>query len=79
MERAGDEMVLSVIDDGRGLDPAETALADPRRSRGFGLFSIRSRLSSFGGTVKIATSPEGGTVATLRVPLSRPNAEGDER
>ncbi len=64
------EIVLEVIDDGRGLParpprPAEASAC----GTGFGLFSIRDRAEQLGGSLTLASRPGKGTHATLRLPL----------
>jgi signal transduction histidine kinase len=39
------------------------------RAGGFGLFSIRERLSHFGGHIEINSSPDNGTRVKLVAPL----------
>ncbi|HZS62122.1 MAG TPA: histidine kinase [Gemmatimonadaceae bacterium] len=60
--REGDEVVLTVTDDGPGvLSP----------SAGLGLANIRARLATLHGnraTLDLTSPPEGGTVATVRLP-----------
>jgi len=51
----GGDAVLSVADDGRGLDP--TSIPD-----GFGLSGLRARLALVGGSLAVSGSPEGTTI-----------------
>ncbi|MCR5865370.1 sensor histidine kinase [Aquincola sp. J276] len=67
----GDALVLTVRDTGRGL-PAAPAPAPP--GRGFGTQQIRERLATLHGDaarleLAAAGDAEGGTVATLRLPM----------
>ena len=57
--QVGDEIVLTVTDDGRGIAAG---------SRESGLRNMRERAESFGGTFQAERGPEGGTVAVWRVP-----------
>jgi signal transduction histidine kinase len=68
--REGDRLRLGVADDGIGF--AEKALG-PRggRNGGFGLFSIRERLNTFGGLLEIDSTPGSGTQITMTVPLQQ--------
>jgi signal transduction histidine kinase len=59
---AQDGLLLRVVDNGRGFDPA--AAAD-----GNGLANIRKRASDLGGAVELETAQNRGTTLTLRVPL----------
>jgi signal transduction histidine kinase len=60
----GDEIVLEVSDNGRGM-----LSADLRKPKSFGLRSIRERLDSLGGTMSIQARNPQGTTVVLRVPL----------
>jgi two-component system NarL family sensor kinase len=60
------ERVLSVRDDGRGLD---SGLLAERVSQGhIGLASQRVRLETAGGSLEVAPAPDGGTLAIARLP-----------
>jgi signal transduction histidine kinase len=69
LRRDGNRMLVEVMDDGHGFDPARVSPLDPRRG-GFGLLSIRGRLSRFGGRLLIDSAPGQGTKITLMVPLN---------
>jgi PAS domain S-box-containing protein len=58
----GDDIVLRVVDDGRGI--GETT----RRS---GLANLAERASALGGRFTVGPGPQGGTAATWRVPIPR--------
>jgi two-component system, NarL family, sensor histidine kinase DevS len=58
--RAGDDVVLRVVDDGVGIDPG----APP----GHGLRNLRQRAAKLGGDCTLAPNPVGGTVIEWRVP-----------
>jgi len=61
-------MRINVIDDGVGFKlPAEGF--GSAKTRGFGLFSTRERLSYFGGSVEIESKPRHGTRVTLVAPI----------
>lgn len=65
-------VVLDIRDDGVGfqaLEPGEGAIA------GFGLASMRQRLSQVGGSLEIESEPGGGTAISARVPLLTPVEE----
>jgi signal transduction histidine kinase len=69
-------MVITVDDDGPGLDPAmrETVLKRGVRAdeaapgSGLGLAIVRELAGLYGGTIALSASPEGGLRATLRLP-----------
>lgn len=60
-------MMVRVVDDGIGFDPAAPELPR-RRIGGFGLNSIRDRLNLFGGRLEIDSQLGKGTRVTLIVP-----------
>jgi len=62
----GDEMVLDVIDDGRGFDPAD-ALARPREGH-FGVRVLADVASAAGADLSVSTAPGAGCHWRLRVP-----------
>ncbi|HSI52228.1 MAG TPA: histidine kinase [Ideonella sp.] len=76
--REGDTLILTVRDDGRGLAAARIAAeTDPTapHGTGFGTTQVRERMATlYGerGRFELTDQPEGGTLATLRLPL--PNA-----
>jgi sensor histidine kinase YesM len=69
--RDGDTLVLQVRDDGPGIAP-------PNGTTGVGLANIRERLQTLYGnaaSLSLESPPEGGTVATIRLPYhATPNA-----
>jgi len=63
--REGDILVVSVSNDGPGVDPAATAL------KGHGLDNTRERLQALYGdnaALTVARRDAGGTISTLRIP-----------
>ncbi len=60
---SGGEVVLRVIDDGRGLP-------EDRRSGGRGLVNMEARASRLGGAMHAARGPKAGTVLEWRVPTA---------
>jgi signal transduction histidine kinase len=63
--REEDDVVLDVVDDGRGFDP-EVALADPESGH-FGLQLLAELATTGGGTLQVASAPGHGTHWRLRV------------
>ena len=61
LTRSADHLELSVIDDGRGFDPAKCR-------PGFGLRTMRERAEALGGTLEMASSPGSGSVIRVGVP-----------
>mgnify|MGYP002776188329 CR=1 FL=1 len=63
----GNMLVVTVSDAGTGFDP--DAKIPVNGSGGFGLLSLRERLSLLGGAVEIRSIPGEGTSVILKVPL----------
>jgi signal transduction histidine kinase len=65
----GDGLVwVGVRDDGVGLDGARRAATAAGRDGGFGLFSIRERIGSYGGRLTVESAPGSGTSFRMEVP-----------
>ena len=67
--REGETLRLGVYDDGVGFDTAAIRKRWGRREGGFGLFSIRERLRSYGGGLEVESRPGFGTQVVMTVPL----------
>lgn len=65
--------VGEVRDDGKGFDPA-TVLEHPRS--GLGILAMKERASYVGGTVRVDTTPGGGTRVRVTVPCSGERGTG---
>ena len=65
----GDQLGLTVGDDGKGFVPQASNNAGSKE--GFGLFSIQERLSVIGGTFELASAPGKGCRITLTAPLGQ--------
>jgi signal transduction histidine kinase len=65
VERDGDEVVLDVIDDGRGFDAA-AALDDPEHGH-FGLRLLAELATTGGGMLQVASAPGHGTHWRFRI------------
>ncbi len=63
-------------DDGKGFDVSRLG-HDFGRRKGFGLFSIRERLTYVGGVFSIESQPGEGTKVTLLAPLHRIDTDKD--
>ena len=73
--REGDSLVLEIRDNGAGLAPGQT----PRD--GIGLSTTRARLERLYGTgqqMTLATLPEGGCVARIRIPYQPTSDNGHD-
>ncbi|HVC18938.1 MAG TPA: sensor histidine kinase [Vicinamibacterales bacterium] len=62
VERKGDRISLSVLDDGVGMDLR-------RQHEGLGLIGIEERLRELGGTMAIRSAPGEGTVLVMWLPV----------
>ena len=68
-QRVGDQIRVSVEDDGVGFDVTQVHSQDHMTS-GFGLFNIRERLDHIGGHLDIASRAGKGTRITLVAPIT---------
>lgn len=73
----GRSAVVKISDTGPGLpEPTNESLQYPQseraqqKGRGFGLFLTREVMQHHGGTLEIQSSPDSGTLITLRFPIS---------
>lgn len=66
---AGNELHLSIQDDGRGLRPADLS-----KKGSFGLVGIRERVYTLAGSVEIEGDSGKGTAVRVRLPLPAPEA-----
>ena len=62
--RNGDDLLISVVDDGQGFNPAAL-----KEYEGLGLAGMRERAGLAGGVLEVESSPETGTRIRLRVPV----------
>lgn len=63
-----DALVIEVVDDGRGFDPAlESHTGWPR----FGLQTMRERAQAVGGRFEVESSPGAGTLIAVALPVYR--------
>ncbi len=65
----GSRLMISVSDKGSGFDPSAVA-AEGGGQGGYGLLSIRERLSLLGGRLEITSSPGQGSCFVLNLPPS---------
>jgi signal transduction histidine kinase len=63
----GLDAVVTVIDDGRGFDPAAAAAARPQR---WGMRTMRERAEAAGGRIDVFSSPGKGTSVVASVHIS---------
>jgi two-component sensor histidine kinase len=76
--RVGDELTITVTDDGRGIDPSLIALifqpgfstkteASETSGRGVGLDVVKTTIEELGGSITISSEPHKGSTFTIRV------------
>jgi signal transduction histidine kinase len=80
--REDDQIVLSVSDNGKGIDPSQRdAIFDrfharssgpDHRGPGLGLSLVKSFVELHGGTVEVDSEPQHGTTFTCRLPAAGP-------
>ena len=68
ISRKAEQLVISVQDDGMGMPAGVTS--SPSGAEGFGLFSIRERLSYFGGGLTVHSAPRQGTRVVMEIPVA---------
>lgn len=66
LRTGSDEMELTVMDDGKGF-PNETDPGGTKMQGGYGLFSVRERITLLGGSLSIDSTAR-GTSVSIRVP-----------
>lgn len=66
VRRDGDDAVLEVTDDGRGVDPSTTGVA--RTDGHMGLQILRDLVQNAGGTLSLSPTDGGGSVLRVEVP-----------
>lgn len=69
-----DDVMVDVVDDGRGFDPATPRAPRPDGS-GFGLRAMRERLAALGGRLEVESTPGDGTAIAAVLPRSTPVQE----
>ena len=71
LEKAGDEVLLTVRDNGRGFSTAA-----PRNPASYGLLGLRERAVLLGSEVRIESVPGQGTCVEMRLRTDAPGAAG---
>lgn len=74
LTQEGDEVLLEVSDNGRGL-----TAADIDKPRAFGLRGMRERLDELGGRLELHPCHPSGTRLRIAIPLAAADGSGDER
>jgi PAS domain S-box-containing protein len=70
LSRTGEEVRVTIRDDGAGFDVA-AARERVLRGEGFGLVGMRERVQLFGGRIEVESAIGGGTTIEVHVPRSR--------
>lgn len=78
VRKVGNQICVSVEDDGIGFDP-DKVLAMDGKMAGFGLFSIRERLKELGGHLQIDSQPGKGTKVMIMAPLKQEKPNTGEK
>jgi PAS domain S-box-containing protein len=74
---AEDQLCIIVSDDGAGFEPAELDRRSDVGQVGWGLFSIRERLTLLGGRFEVDSAPGKGTRVRLIAPRGRVQSSAD--
>lgn len=69
LSRAGSEVLVDVVDDGCGFDPATGPSSVAGTTGGTGLGGLRRRIEDLGGRVVIESEPGGGTSLSVALPV----------
>lgn len=69
--KEGEHLHIRLTDDGIGFEVGEQFYPMAAAMSGFGLFSVRERLSHLGGILDVNSSPGQGTRVTIIVPLRK--------
>ena len=75
VRRVAGKVAVTVRDNGRGFNAAAAAVYDGDKG-GFGLFSIREKVSHLGGLFRLSSRPGSGTLAVITVPLGKDKRNG---
>ena len=70
LEKEGDNLVLTVADNGRGFDPL-----DVKSKKTLGLLGMKERALIMKGELMIQSKPGAGTAITITIPLPAPMPE----
>ena len=75
VRRVAGRVAVTVRDNGRGFNAAAVSVYSGDKG-GFGLFSIREKVSHLGGAFRLSSSPGSGTLAVITVPLGKDKRNG---
>ncbi|OON61066.1 hypothetical protein B0920_19250 [Massilia sp. KIM] len=74
LRRQRQHLLLTICDNGRGIQPA-----DRLKPHSFGLRGMSERASALGGTLALSAAPGGGTMVTIKIRLADPGVAGSAR
>jgi len=72
IRQEGDDLVLRVLDNGKGYD-AEAAA----RRKSYGVLGIQERAHTLGGRARVARAERGGTLVEIAIPVARFRRRGE--
>jgi len=75
VRRAAGRIAVTVRDNGLGFNAAAASVYDGDKG-GFGLFSIREKVSRLGGAFRLSSRPGAGTLAVITAPLGKDKRNG---
>lgn len=75
LRRAAGKIAVTVRDNGCGFNAAAASVYDGDKP-GFGLFSIREKVSHLGGAFRLSSHPGAGTLAVITAPLGKEQEHG---
>ena len=78
IETAGDELILNIVDDGKGFDVLQITHIE-ESGRGAGLFSMKERTRLMGGRCSIDSQVGKGTKVNVLVPLNGSSADAKDK
>jgi signal transduction histidine kinase len=78
INRLGEQISITVEDNGVGFDPAEVISTAAGKGE-FGLFSIRERLEQLGGHLEIESKPGSGCRIKMMAPLKKEKIESEDK
>jgi len=75
IQTARDQLLIEIVDDGKGFDPASVGLSE-HGSGGRGVGNMRARAEALGGHLEIASVEGEGTTAVFEVPMRTDRRRG---
>ena len=77
LDRSGNEIILAVKDNGKGISSEIQSKISSGQSSGVGLRGLRERIRQFGGRLEVRSGPDGTQVITF-LPAPDPVAQDNE-